>query len=71
MAKNSKVTEIVDRYEATFVVFYRDHSRLGRIYYRPSEHSIARFARALQSSGAKTYSYKENPRVYLFKVAYQ
>ncbi len=46
MAK-SVVTSIVDRWEGAFVIFHRDYSEFGRIYYKPSASSMSRYARAI------------------------
>jgi hypothetical protein len=68
----SQVTRIIDRHEFTFVVFYRDHADLGRLYYRPSPASCRRLAHVLQrmhgENALAVYSADEFSGVYRYDI---
>lgn len=44
----TKVSYIVDRYEFTFVMFHRNNSEIGKLYYKPSYSSKCRLARVIK-----------------------
>lgn len=67
-----RITSIGDRYEMMFLGFHRNHSEIGRAYFRPSEASKRRFARTIKQmyerGEIEIQRSIDNPHIYRYTI---
>jgi len=69
-----RITTIMDWYEGTFVIFYRDDPENSKVYYRPTEASMQRYALAVQKlwgEGRVTCYRAKEENIWRMEISYE